>query len=708
VLCVNSFSSPFFSTLLRVLGVSALDSSLPVSAPQRLKIPRFTAPPPSPTLTFVRQSSPFRWALLCSLLVCAAPPIHAQQPAAKVPEIPAQIELLETRVRFEANGDSRKEVHTRVRINNELGVRQFSRLTFDFNRSFQQIDIPSVHITHASGGTADILPSAISDQPSPAVASAPAYQDVRVKSLRILGLAPGDNLEYRVVTTTSHHPLAPDFWLSHYFSHDAIVTQELFEVSVPPSRKVKLYNAPSAPSSTIDESGDGPDPAVTYRWQRSSDSKPEHAPETSSLEPEVVLTTYESWRQLCHTKVVAFFGTMMVTPPEIAAKASALTKSATTDQAKVEAVYDFVSQKIKTVDLPLGATGFRTREAAEILSSGYATPEDKFVLFSALVNNVVGLAASAAFASTTQLKDTAEFARPAAFDHLLARINLPSYTRWLDLSLGIAPYGMIPSQLRGQRALLIYPPAPPTEDPWRDIPKNLPFAAMQKVYVTASLAEDGTLNAKVHYAMRGDNELLLRVAFHQSPRDKWKEVAQLLALSDGFRGKIISASASDPYATKQPFTIDYEITQPKFVDWSKKPVRIPALLPLLGLPDPPAKPGASATSAPIDLGTPLNVDTKLTLHLPPGVSAEGPTGTSVERDYATFTSHYAAEGNVVFASRHINFLLREVPAARAADYNAFLHAVQTDQSQLFTLDRAATLPASAPLPNQTASPNPKP
>src|SRR6266576_2814916 len=34
---------------------------------------------------------------------------------------PAQIELLETRYRFEANGDSRKEVHTSVHINSELG-----------------------------------------------------------------------------------------------------------------------------------------------------------------------------------------------------------------------------------------------------------------------------------------------------------------------------------------------------------------------------------------------------------------------------------------------------------------------------------------------------------------------------------------------------------------------------------------------------------
>ena len=72
----------------------------------------------------------------------------------KQAELPAQIELLETRVRFEANGDSRKEVHTRVHINNELGARQFARLAFDFNRSFQQIEFPLLRVTHSGGGTA--------------------------------------------------------------------------------------------------------------------------------------------------------------------------------------------------------------------------------------------------------------------------------------------------------------------------------------------------------------------------------------------------------------------------------------------------------------------------------------------------------------------------------------------------------------------------
>src|SRR6202795_5328184 len=74
---------------------------------------------------------------------------------------------------------------------------------------------------------------------------------------------------------------------------------------------------------------------------------------------------------------------------------------------------------------------------------------------------------------------------------------------------------------------------------------------------------------------------------------------------------------------------------------------------------------------------------------PPGTTAAAPTGTAVQRDYATFSSKYAApaqynhKGPTVTASRHINFLLRQVPAERAADYNAFLRAVLNDEAQDF-------------------------
>ena len=309
------------------------------------------------------------------------------------------------------------------------------------------------------------------------------------------------------------------------------------------------------------------------------------------------------------------------------------------------------------------------------------------MLFAALA---IGLKLNAE-AALTGYCDQKGLPRPSAFKHLLISAYDGKKSFWIDPSLEVAPFGVIPPN-SGKCVFVLnrgFYSLSSTGHEWGKLETEPPFPSTQSVSIKAVIDSDGALKAKVHYAMRGDNELLLRVAFHQSPREKWNEVAQLLALSDGFRGKIENVSAYDPYATKDPFTVEYEISQPKFVDWSKKPVRIPAILPLVGLPDPPAK------SAPIELGTPLDVNTTVSLHLPPGTTVESPADTAVDRDYAKFSSTYAATGNTLTAARHIQFLLRQLPADRATDYNTFLRAVQNDQSQRFTLFRpdSETIPA---------------
>jgi hypothetical protein len=622
---------------------------------------------------------------------------NEQKPASGAAQTPAQIELLETHIRFQADGASRKEVHARVRINTELGTRQFARLSFDYNRAFETVEIPLARITHASGGTADILPSAVTDQPNPVVMDASAYQDIRRKTVRILGLQPADILEYRVVTTTTHAPLAPDFYLFHSFAKDAIVTQEQFELDVPSSRAVQMRVNPATAASYDGKTGEGSESRVIRRWEyrwSSPDGKLNSLQDVSA-EPDVALTTFTSWKQLSARMAEKLDATENIAPPVIA-KSNDLTKSAEKLEEKLEAIYDFVSQKITTVELPLESNGFRPRAPAEILSSGYATPEDKMVLFSALTR----AAKMPAIVALAGAPDAAEkmLPRPSLFTHALVWTGTgkeePGF--WLDPSMEVAPFRMIGANLRGKPAFLLLPDEKENTSlsRWLTVPVDLPFAAFQQVNVDAVLPADGNLSAKVHYSLRGDNELLLRVAFHHTAKEKWPDLAQLLSISDGFRGQVANVDASDPSNTRQPFSVDYEISMPKFVDWSKKPVRIPALLPQLGLPDASANAAAGAAVSAIDLGTPLDVDTHATLHLPAATTAHMPTGTSVERDYAIFASKYTMQGpdsagNVTLtASRHVHFLLREVPASRVMDYKAFVHAVQSDEAQDFTLERA--------------------
>ena len=639
----------------------------------------------------------------------------AQQPAVKPAEkseekqkpaeksiMPFQIQLLETRVRFEANGDSRKEVHTVVKLNNILGAQEFARLAFDYNRAFQQLEIPQVLITHANGGTSEVLPSAISDAPNPAGEKYPAYQNVRVKSVRLLGLQEGDTVEYRVITTTTHHPLAPDFWLEHSFDRSGQVLEEVYELDLPTSREATVRTSEDSQPFEEKKSTEGAEPRILYVWKHSVSTHEEKKPEKvtarsspqSSLpsfltEGDLAVTTFANWPRLM-VAIQKFFPYESPAAPGIKDAAMKLTAAAKTTEARLRVLYEFVAQKVITVDLPLSATGLATRMPQDVLATGYATPEDKCTLLISLAR-AIGLPAQPALTGPAAASVHGPVVPSLLTTVLVFAPNHEPRVRpsegvkntWMDPSEPVTPFGMIAANLRGKSALLPFPQS--DTQFFKKIPQSLPFAAFQKVGVTAKLSESGDLTAKVNYALRGDNELLLRVAFHQTPKEKWKEVASLLAISDGFRGQVTSVNASDPMATREPFTVEYELSQSKFVDWSKTPVRIPALLPQIGLPEPPTKLTEDGKKSNIELGTPLNVETQLTLHLPPGTKVEAPAGTSVARDYATYVSNYSVTTETLTASRHINFLLREVTAERSVDYSAFLHAVQNDQAQQITL-----------------------
>jgi len=110
-------------------------------------------------------------------------------------------------------------------------------------------------------------------------------------------------------------------------------------------------------------------------------------------------------------------------------------------------------------------------------------------------------------------------------------------------------------------------------------------------------------------------------------------------------------------------------------------VHIPALLPQLGLPDPPAKPAPGAATSPIELARRWKSKTQMTLLSRRGQSLASPTGTSVQRDYATFGLSVFRERTDHHGLAPYQLSAKASSADRAADYNAFLRVVLSDEAQ---------------------------
>lgn len=610
------------------------------------------------------------------------------------------VEWFRTVVRFENDGTSERIRSARIRVQRDAAAQQFSELIFPYNAN-EQVDVRSVTVHKADGTTVVAPPDAVKDAPAKSNADAPAYADYKEKHVTVGSLVPGDTLEYEVVTRLTT-PFAPgEFWLQHNFARDAIVLDERLELNLPQGRAFSLkapgYSVLSGKATPVgqpnkdflfskaDENG-----RTLLRWKHSNLTRPAEDDQQRALEeqkkpPDVQLTTFASWESVA--RWYAHLERDRIQPnAEIAAKTAELIQGRPTNIDKVQALYDFVSQKIRYVNLSFGLDFFQPEPAAEILKNQYADSQDKHTLLAAMLA-AAGIHADAALIPSARKLDVA-LPSPAQFDRVITAVPDGGTLIWLDSTSDVAPFRFLAPSLRGKSALLI---AADGSGKIVKTPADPPFPSTQRVEIDCAVSELGKLSGTIHYSLRGDTEFVLRTAFHRAPEAQWNQLAETILTLDGLHGDVIHVTTSNPTDTREPFKLDIEFSQSNFLDWSAKKTRV--MLPLLtiGMPDPP-----SNAKQPIELGSPLDVTTRLTLKLPPHFTAQAPIGVAVARDYAEFKSSYRIENGALIADRSVNFKMRELPAERSGDYLTFTSTVEADERQALTIENELAGPPEIP------------
>ena len=601
---------------------------------------------------------------------------------------PYVFERFITRAAFQKDGTSRADLEVVVHVLSEAGVQRFGQLVFGYNSSNQKLDVISVEIRKA-GNSSFTSASAVRDLAPLASGGAPAYSDYREKHITVPGLRPGDTMAYHISRTTTI-PLVPDqFWFEHDFVKDAIVLDEQLEISVPGNSAVKLKNEPGVDPMISDEAE-----RRVYRWNRSRVKREADAPRkystgAESQVPAVQLTTFKNWEDVgrCYLPLLL---ERTALDASVRAKAEELTHGRGTDAEKIEALYDFVATKVRTINLPFSFASDQPHAASETLANQYGDAKDKHTLLAALLE-AAGIRAYPALISSGRDLDP-DFASLAEINHLITVIP-PGTTGndwlWLDTSTEVAPFRMLAPSLRGKRALVIPISAPDTTPkPGAPLlvgtPADPPSIQVRNVDITGRLNDQGKLTAHIHYSMTGDNALALRMAFRRTPEADWKQLGQILAVGDGFTGEISAVKSSDPSDTHKPFEVDYEISQANFADLSRNIPQLRLPLPALGIPD--AEEPPDGAMKPLKLGSPVEIQVRATIELPAGYAARAPIPVKMSRDFASYRSNYSIKGNVVEAQRNIVIHQREIPEGLMPDYSAFVRAARADEAQLVSIE----------------------
>ncbi len=630
------------------------------------------------------------------------PALPAQTPAPPQAPAPAQqakpaqpdhseesfvLETLHLRAWFENDGTGRRETQLRIRVQSEAGVQQLGQLAFGYNSACENLTIDHVRVLKSDGTVVTAKPDAVQDMTAPIAREAPVYTDYRQKHVTVPGLRPGETLEYKT-THAIHTALAPGhFWLEHEFEKDVIVLEERLELSIPAGRTIKLKTAKDAEPTITEDKG-----RKTYLWTASNTSRPD--PEDKEVQkrerrrrkhpqpPAVQLTTFASWEEV--GRWYAGLERERIAPSEdIRRRAAELVREQPGEEQKIEALYNFVARNFRYVSLSFGLGRYQPHAASEVLANQYGDCKDKHTLLAALLE-ASGLKAYPALIHSGRKVDP-DMPSPSQFDHVISVVPVGKEYYWLDTTTEVAPFRLLSPNLRRKNALVVPRDTPPG---LVETPANPPFPGMQRVEINGEVSPIGKLTAAVKFSMRGDQELWLRLAFRRTPQAQWKRLAQRISYGAGVGGEISDLKVSDVAATDKPFEFEFKVESNNFLEWSKKKVQLDLPMPAADLP------AASAEDEedpePLELGSPIDSVSVLTLKLPESYTTRAPLPIAVTRDYAAYKSAYKWENHTLSVQREMRLLLREIPAARTRDFLAFQRAVRADEQQDLNVETSAT------------------
>src|SRR6202167_2344105 len=471
-------------------------------------------------------------------------------------------------------------------------------------------------------------------------------------------------------------------------------------------RSLKLKNKPSMDPKISDANG-----RRLYHWtsshlEREDDTKDKDKEKDKSKEaakkrrkkkadeerPDVQLTTFVSWEQIGRW-YASLEKDRRAPSPEVRAKAAELTQGLDTEMDKVQALYDYVAKNFRYVSLSLGLGRYQPHAAADVLHDQYGDCKDKHTLLASLLE-AEGLHASSVLINSSRKLDP-DVPSPSQFDHVITMLPMGKDEVWMDTASEVAPFRLLAYTLRNKLALVI--PDNGGTPHLEQTPADTPMPDTEISEVDGKINDIGKLEAHVHYTFRGDEELMLRSIFRRVPEAQWQRVVE--NVNAGMGGDVTNLKISDPAATREPFTMSYDVSRPNFLDWSKKKSELTLPLCQFNLPDVgngDADDDSDPDSESLKLGPKAEYVYKIKLELPAKYTAHAPLAFSVKRDYAEYQATYKLEGTTFTSTRTLSLRQDELPVPRAEDYQAFRRAVTSDLGQLLSLE--STVAGTPPPP----------
>ena len=609
----------------------------------------------------------------------------APSPDADFSQEPVVVERLRTTCRFETDGTGSNTIAGRVLIRNESGLKAFGQIAGNYDADFETLTIKG-RVIKPDGVATEIPASAVQDVSSPVLRMAPIYSDIREKHMVVPGLGVGDILEYEMQAVRFAAPCPGHFWSTFQFNRLLIVKDEELRLDLPAG---KYANVRTRPGLTAEVKEAGGRRISTWKSShlvrddagkgtRRAALEPEE--EEQEEQPDVQISTFRTWAEIGDW-YAGLERDRRVPDDAIRAKVGELVQGKTTDVAKLQAIYNYVAQKYRYVGLMFGLGRYQPHAASEIYANQYGDCKDKHTLLAAM-GEAAGLQVRAALTSATRKVDPS-FPSPDQFNHVISHARVGGTETWSDTTSEVAPFRMLLPTIRGNSALIVTPGG---KSELGTVPREAVVPNAETTEVDGTIDDQGTLDADVRITLRGDLELISRIAFRALPPAQWKEFLGPLASASGLEGDLSNIKLSELSNPDIPLQMAFHVKSPNFFNRFESAPRLQLPFGRVSLDQPEPR----GDSAPIRLGS-RKEEYRAKLRLPLQFTPRPPLPVALKRDYAEYTSRYALDGDLLSAERVLTVKVEELPAERQNDLEAFQRTVATDLDQAVVVKNAGAV-----------------
>ncbi len=322
--------------------------------------------------------------------------------------------------------------------------KRFGDFDVSYSPPHEDINFLDCEVLRPDGKLARLDPDAIREGGEPSVGD---YQRGRRKFFSLPGVVPGAVLRVRYKTEWKKYPL-PHVSLEIPIGQEQPAVEATVEVGVPKGTPFHFaLERIAASDPAIKQSTYG----TTYSWR--FENLPPHSHEVLAppgQRSRLQISTFPDWAAFAEWYARISKLTDEVTP-EIAAKATELTREAKSDREKVLASYNYVTS-LRYVAVPLGVNSFRPHAAANVLQNQFGDCKDKANLFNALLHS---LKIEANLVLVPRFSQAHEGLPGLAFNHAISRVMLGGETMWVDTTDDVCRFGMLPPGDPGRKVLVI-------------------------------------------------------------------------------------------------------------------------------------------------------------------------------------------------------------------------------------------------------------